>query len=121
MAEQPTGEDQGGVSEALRTAIERTFASTAGSAAETRERAGELLDDVAKRGQDARGAVEDAGRAVAKRGQEAREASGAAATRVVEAIQGMRLATREDVAELREQIIDLQGRVAELEQRTGGN
>ena len=37
-------------SEALRSAIERTFEATAGPAASTRDRAGELLDEVAKRG-----------------------------------------------------------------------
>jgi hypothetical protein len=41
-------------SEALRSAIERTFEATAGSAASTRERAGELLDEVAKRGRGVR-------------------------------------------------------------------
>jgi hypothetical protein len=42
-------------SEALRSAIERTFEATSGAAASTRERAGDLLDEVAKRGRDARG------------------------------------------------------------------
>jgi len=42
-------------SEALRSAIERTFEATAGAAASTRDRAGDLLDEVAKRGRDARG------------------------------------------------------------------
>jgi hypothetical protein len=41
-------------SEALRTAIERTFDATAGSAAGTRDRAVELLDEVAKRGREVR-------------------------------------------------------------------
>jgi hypothetical protein len=41
-------------SEALRTAIERTFEATAGTAASTRDRAVELLDEVAKRGRDVR-------------------------------------------------------------------
>jgi hypothetical protein len=41
-------------SEALRSAIERTFEATASSAAGTRERAVELLDEVAKRGRDVR-------------------------------------------------------------------
>ena len=41
-------------SEALRAAIERTFEATAGSAASTRDRAVELLDEVAKRGRDVR-------------------------------------------------------------------
>ena len=43
--------------EALRAAVEHTPAATAGSASETRGRAQELLDDVAKRGQDARDTV----------------------------------------------------------------
>jgi hypothetical protein len=41
-------------SEALRTAIERTFEATAGTAASTRVRAVELLDEIAKRGRDVR-------------------------------------------------------------------
>jgi hypothetical protein len=41
-------------SEALRSAIERTFDATAGSAASTRDRAVELLDEVAKRGREVR-------------------------------------------------------------------
>jgi|EndMetStandDraft_7_1072992.scaffolds.fasta_scaffold3447279_1 hypothetical protein len=39
-------------SEALRSAIERTFEATAGQAASTRDRAVELLDEVAKRGRE---------------------------------------------------------------------
>ena len=42
-------------SEALRTAIERTFEATAGSAAKSRDRAVDLLDEVVKRGRDVRG------------------------------------------------------------------
>jgi pyrimidine operon attenuation protein/uracil phosphoribosyltransferase len=41
-------------SEALRSAIERTFDATAGSAAGTRDRAVELLDEVAMRGREVR-------------------------------------------------------------------
>jgi hypothetical protein len=41
-------------SEALRSAIERTFEATAGPAASTRERAVELLDEVANRGRGVR-------------------------------------------------------------------
>jgi hypothetical protein len=41
-------------SEALRSAIQRTFDATAGSAASTRDRAVELLDEVAKRGREVR-------------------------------------------------------------------
>ncbi|MFL5906174.1 MAG: hypothetical protein ACJ75Z_01080 [Solirubrobacterales bacterium] len=41
-------------SEALRAAIERTFEATAGSAASTRDRAVDLLDEVSKRGRGVR-------------------------------------------------------------------
>jgi hypothetical protein len=44
------GADTGGPSEALRKAIERTFEATVDSAAGTRERAGELVDQVVRRG-----------------------------------------------------------------------
>jgi polyhydroxyalkanoate synthesis regulator phasin len=44
-------------SEALRSAIERTFEATAGSAASTRDRAGELVDEVAKRGREVRNQI----------------------------------------------------------------
>ena len=45
-------------SEALRSAIERTIEATAGSAASTRDRAVELLDEVARRGRDQLGKIE---------------------------------------------------------------
>ena len=54
------------VGDTLRTAVERTLAATAGSASETRQRARELLDEVARRGEEAR---EQLGR----RGDAARE------------------------------------------------
>jgi hypothetical protein len=41
-------------SEALRSAIERTFEATADSAASTRDRATDLLDEIAKRGREVR-------------------------------------------------------------------
>jgi len=85
----------------LRDAIERTFAATA----ETRGRAAELLDEVSKRGKGAREAI----------GKQAQEASSGAAQRVVEAVEGMRLATREDVKDLERQVAELSKRVAELE------
>jgi hypothetical protein len=51
---------EGGVGEALRSAIQRTLEATTSS--ETRGRAAELLDEVARRGQ-------EAGADLAKRGQ----------------------------------------------------
>jgi hypothetical protein len=57
-------------SEALRAAIERTFEATAGSAASTRDRAVDLLDEVAKRGRGVRdqlGRIESTVRSKTKR------------------------------------------------------
>ena len=96
--------------EALRAAVERTLAATAGSASDTRGRAQELLDDVAKRGQEARDTV-------SRRGQEARDASSSITTRVVDAIAEMRLASGEEVRALDEQLAAIERRVGDLEQR----
>ena len=97
--------------EALRAAVERTLAATAGSASETRGRAQELLDDVARRGQEARDTV-------GRRGQEAREASASVPARVVAAIQEMRHASGEEVRALDEQLTAIERRVSDLEQRS---
>jgi polyhydroxyalkanoate synthesis regulator phasin len=63
------------VAEALRTAVERTMRATAGSAQNTRDRAGELVDEVVRRGRDARDELarrgQEAGVGLARRGQEA--------------------------------------------------
>jgi hypothetical protein len=61
MGEREGGRPDGterGVGDALRSAIEQTLRVTAGPAAATRERAGELLDEIARRGQAARDEVE---------------------------------------------------------------
>ena len=110
MPERPTEGEARGLPESLREAIERTFAASADSAVETRERAQEMLDEVARRGQKAR-------EAVAERAQEASQASASAATKVIEAIEGMRLATREDMRLLERRLEDLSKRVAELESK----
>lgn len=72
----PTRPTQSGPSDALRAAVERTFAATAGSAAGTRERAAELLDEVVRRGEEVRQEVLRRGQGVrdeaVKRGKEAR-------------------------------------------------
>jgi polyhydroxyalkanoate synthesis regulator phasin len=96
------------VPDSLRTAIERTFAATAEGTAQSRERAGEMLDEVSRRGREAR-------EAVGARAQEARESSAGAASRVIEAIEGMRLASREDIRELTKKVEELSRRVERLE------
>ena len=96
MASQSGKRPDGGVAEALREAIERTLSvagrpARAGTTGLTRDRAAQLLDEVAKLGRDARdelarrgqGAREeltrrgqDAGAELARRGQDAAEEMG---------------------------------------------
>jgi hypothetical protein len=71
MGEESRSSAEGGVAEALRAAIDRTLSVAGGSAragtmGSTRERATQLLDEVAKLGRDARSGL-------ARRGQGARE------------------------------------------------
>lgn len=86
-----------GIPDALRTAVERTLAATAEAGADTRGRAQDVLDEVARRG------------------REARQASAGITSRLVEAIREMRLATGDEVNALGKQIEALDRRIAELE------
>ena len=76
-----------GVGDALREAIERTWQATAGSAVSTRDRAGGLVDELARRGRDARDELarrgQVAGAELARRGQDA----GAELTRRLETLE----------------------------------
>lgn len=122
----PEPDPGGGASEALRSAIERTFAATAGSAAETRDRAGELLDDVARHGQEARDEVarrgQEARDEVTRRGTEAREevtrrgheARHGVSERISAALQRLRGV---DAEAMQREIEALRRRVSELEQQ----
>lgn len=95
-----------GLPEALRAAVERTLAATADAGADTRGRAQGVLDEVVRRG------------------RSAREASASITSRLVEAIQEMRLATGEEVKALGDQIDALDRRIADLEReldRRGGH
>lgn len=73
--EDPEPAPESGVADAVRAAVERTMRATAGSAASTRGRAAELVDDVVRRGRDARDELarrgQEAGAGLARRGQEA--------------------------------------------------
>lgn len=75
---QPPPGEEGGVTEALRAAVDRTLAATAPAAGQTRERAGDIVDEISKRGQGARDELarrgQGAGAEIARLGQEAREA-----------------------------------------------
>ena len=77
--------DDSGLTDALRAAIERTMAATAPAAGRTRERAAELVDELARRGQGAR-------EELARRGQEAQ----AELTRQLDALE-KRMASIEDL------------------------
>ena len=109
----------GGTSEALRSAIEKTFAATAGSAAETRERAGELLDDVARRGQEAREEVsrrgQEAREEVARRGQEAREEVARRGQGVTDRVSSLIGRIRPETADLQREVDRLRDQVSTLE------
>ena len=115
----PEPDAGGGASDALRSAIEKTFAATTGSAVETRERAGELLDDVARRGEEARDEVarrgQEARDEVARRGQEAQRG---VSERISSALQRLRGA---EVGRLQREVEALRKRLAELEQQLRSN
>lgn len=110
--EEPAHEGPG---DSLRAAVERTLAATAGSAAETRERARGLLDEVARRGEEAR---EEIGR----RGGIARQELGRRGEAAREGVSRTRQAAREQVVRSRdaawEDLIrrgeEASGRLAEL-------
>ena len=103
MAEPSPTPGERRLQDAVRTAVERTLA-----AAQQRGRAAELLDDVARRGHEAR-------ESVTRRGQEARDVSGSVTSRVVEAIGELRLASAEDVRALSRRIEEIERRVTGLE------
>ena len=94
------GTDRGGPSEALRDAIERTFEATAGSVTETRERAGELMDEL----------VRLAG--------EARQAPSAVSARVGDAIQGLR--ERDEVQRIEKELGSIVERLEKVESAIRG-
>jgi hypothetical protein len=99
--------DDGGVGDALRAAIDRTLAATAPAAGQTRERAGEIVGEISKRGQGARDELarrgQEAGAEIARLGQEARDAL---SKRGLEA-----------TGELRSQLDSLEKRLASVEER----
>ena len=109
-SENPTGapeSDDGSVADALRAAIEKTLAATAPAAGQTRDRAGEIVGEISKRGQGARDELarrgQEAGAEIARLGQEAREAL---SKRGLEA-----------TGELRTQLDVLERRLASVEDR----
>jgi polyhydroxyalkanoate synthesis regulator phasin len=94
-----------GVADSVRAAVERTMRATAGSAATTRDRAADLVDEVVRRGRDARAEL-------ARRSQEA----GAQLTRRGQ-VAGAELARRgqEATGEVGKRLEALERRLAEVE------
>ncbi len=121
------------VGDALRSAVERTLAATAGSASETGRRARDLLDEVARRGEVARDGIARRGGAardeVTRRREAARDevtggvrrpatrSSGrrGASTKLADAIAELRQTSREDLGLVSERIGAVEGRLADLE------
>lgn len=100
------------VGDQLRAAVERTLAATAAPAAETRQRAQELLDEVVRRGRSAREQATRRGEAareeVVRRGEQAGE-------RIADVISELRPAEPEAQAALAAQIEALERRIEGLE------
>ena len=96
-----------GISEALKAAVDKTYAATAGPLGETRERAAGVLDDVVRRGERAR-------EAVSERGERAREA-------VSERVEGLRegvgrvVPGKEELGRVEEELAAIGKRLEELE------
>lgn len=120
---EPGGEEGERPGEALRSAVERTLAATAGSAAETRQRARDLLDEVSRRGEAAREELARRGEAareeVTRRGgaakDEVQRVGEEAGSRLSEAIAELRSSSREDLSRISERIGALEERLAAIE------
>jgi polyhydroxyalkanoate synthesis regulator phasin len=105
------------MSDAVRRAVEKTVQSTVGSAAMTRERAQDLVDDVVRRAE--QGAAR-AGRGVREAGHLPAEAAAGVGDRLRDAILDLRVATREDIRSLGSEIERLAARVDRLEREVRG-
>jgi hypothetical protein len=101
MARRPAKPSE--VPEALRDAVERTVEATLGSAGRSREAAQGALDDLA-------GTVDDLRRGAGRRLSRSRRS-------VAGAIEGRRLATHDDVAELKAELRAIARRLDAIEER----
>jgi polyhydroxyalkanoate synthesis regulator phasin len=110
----PATPKAGGVPDAVRRAVERTFQSTIGSGPLTRERAQELADDVLRRAEES---AARAGRGVRKAGVRQREAAAGVGDRLRDAIAEIRSIGGDEISQLRAEVERLKLRVDELEQK----
>jgi polyhydroxyalkanoate synthesis regulator phasin len=106
----------GGVPDAVRRAVERTFQTTLGSSPLTRERAQELADDVLRR---AESSAARAGRGVRKAGERQRDAAVGVGDRLRDAIAEIRSIGGDEIANLRSEIENLRRRIDALERELG--
>ena len=104
----------GGVSDAVRRAVERTFQSTLGSAETTRERAQDMVDEVLRLAEQG---ASRAGRGVRGARQRPAEAAAGMGDRLRDAIGELRFATRDEVRTLRGELRRLERRVEALERK----
>ena len=102
----------GGVPDAVRRAVERTFQSTIGAGPLTRERAQELADDVLRRAEES---AARAGRGVRQAGVKQREAAAGVGDRLRDAIAEIRSIGGDEIGQLRSEVEALRRRVAKLE------
>src|SRR5687768_11497818 len=102
------------VGEALRAAVERTLAATAAPAAETRQRAAELLDEVVRRSRSARDQATRRGEAareeVVRRGEQAGE-------RIADVFSDLRPADTDALETIAARLEALELRLSGLERR----
>jgi polyhydroxyalkanoate synthesis regulator phasin len=108
----------GGVPDAVRRAVERTFQSTVGSSPLTRERAQELADDVLRRAEES---AARAGRGVRKAGERPRDAAAGVGDRLRDAIAEIRSIGGDEIGQLRSEVEQLKLRVDELERELRGH
>ncbi len=101
MARRPAKPSE--VPEALRDAVERTVEATLGSAGRSREAAQGALDDLA-------GTVDDLRRGAGRRLSRSRRS-------VAGAIEGRRLATHDDIADLKAELRAIARRLDAIEER----
>jgi polyhydroxyalkanoate synthesis regulator phasin len=110
----PAKEGSGGVPDAVRRAVERTFQSTLGSAETTRERAQDMVDEVLRLAEEG---ASRAGRGVRGARQRPAVAAAGMGDRLRDAIGELRFATRDEVRALRSEIRKLERRVDALESK----
>lgn len=110
MSDQPSEKaekpEESGVADAVRAAVERTLQATSPAASQTRQRAGELLDEVSRVRREAGAELSRRSQEISKKGQEAG--------------QGLARIGQEATSELTKRLELLEKRLASLESSLKG-